>query len=490
MTKRRILVLADTPTCATGFAQVSRNVLRELYETGEFLIDMIGINYDGVFNRDEFMESYPYLNTLVPALKNGTSDVYGREYALRVLSGAVPELQPTWDIFFTIQDHFIIEAKSTSTGQSFAESIRQMQRNTLMSKYKENNFMWVGYYPVDGDLKQNWVDDAIAKTNFPVAYCEYGKQQILAHASKENDVESRLSVIRHGTNTTDFFPIEGEKRDKLREEYFGKLGITKDTYLIINVNRNQIRKDLLRTLLVYKEFKQKVPNAFLYLHCNAYNDQGGNLFDMAKAIGLNEKDFAVPKVFSEQHGVPIKVVNELFNCADAVLTTTLGEGWGLSITEAMATKTPVFAPNITSIPEILGTENGFDPETSRGITFEAGVTYSELVCYGAQDNERVRPITNVDDAVSKMLWAYENKDKVKEIVERAYQWASALTWKAENEKWMAVFREAIKVNDRLRKQGIGTVELGRNDMCPVCLTEGVTKKIKKCEKHREAYLVK
>jgi len=485
MKKRKILVLADSPTVPTGFGQVSRNVLKELHATGKYDIDMIGINYDGSFNREEFLNKYPYLNKLVPAHRPGTVDMYGREFAIQALAGKVRDLTPPWDIIFTIQDHFIIEAQSKDTGYGFAESIKQIQKNTLMKpEYRKNHFVWVGYFPVDGPLKPNWVNNAIAKADFPVAYCEFGKQEMLKHKSDTNQIEGRISVIKHGTNTTDFFPMKDAKRKELRKKYFGKL-IKEDTYLIINVNRNQMRKDLLRTLLTFREFKKRVPNAFLYLHCSAH-DVGGNIFDMARGIGLKTEDFGVPVNFNERFGVPIEQVNELYNCADAMLTTTLGEGWGLSITESMATKTPVFAPNITSVPEILNTPDGFKPETSRGFAFNAGKGLNDIVCFGAQDNEVIRPISDVEDAVEKLVWSYNHPKETQTIVERAYKWASELTWKSENKKWIEVFDQAIKINDQLRKQGPS--KLGRNDKCPICKEMDIDIKIKKCSKHKESLL--
>jgi glycosyltransferase involved in cell wall biosynthesis len=485
-------------------------VLSELHKTVKFIIDMIGINYDGSFNRQEFDEKYPYLNALVPAKRPNSGDMYGREYALSVLAGGSKELQPPYDILFTIQDHFIIEARSRDTGLGFAESLRQMQRNTLLSKFRGNNFVWVGYYPVDGMLKQNWVDNAIAKTNFPVAYCEFGRKEMLKHDSDQNKLKGRVEVIQHGTNTKDFYPVSNEKKYELKRHHFRAMyseGVMNDdTFLIINVNRNQIRKDLMRTLMVYKEFKKQVPNSFLYLHCNAYHDQGGNLFDIARNLGLTQKDFAVPKTFNPSVGVPIETVNELYNAADAVLTTTLGEGWGLSITEAMATKTPIFAPNITSVPDILNTHGGFDPKTARGFAFKSGSTPTEFVCFGQMDNEVIRPVSNVEDAVEKLMWFYKNRNKkvAKDIVERAYKWATETTWERENEKWVEIFERAIEVNDRMRAgefiEGVlskedkkaftvaNKTEVGRNDPCPLCLANGVTKKVKKCEEHRHIFI--
>jgi glycosyltransferase involved in cell wall biosynthesis len=499
--KRKILILADSPTAPTGFSTVSRNILSELHKTGRYEIDMVGINYQGQFNRKEFEEVYPYLNRLVPAKHPTSDDMYGREYVMQILEGRIREMSPPWDIFFTIQDHFILEARSAQSGIGFSEFIQKMQKNTLMSpEQRKYHFMWAGYFPVDGQMKQNWVDGCIAKCTYPVAYCDFGKDQILQFATEENGLEERLKIIRHGTNTKDFFP-QKEKKSELRKKYFKNL-VTDDDYLIININRNQVRKDLVRTLMTFKEFKKKVPKAFLYLHCNP-DDLGGNIFDIAKMIGLDAGEFAVPVSFNEHYGVPIETVNDLYACADAVITTTLGEGWGLSLTEAMATKTPILAPNITSIPEIFNTKNGFDFDEARGICFDAGKTLSETVCYGVHDNEVLRPISNVDDAVEKLVWVYEHPTKVQEIVERAYTWAKELTWENECKKWIDLFDEACRVNDLLREKGPVTgiagnglpvhasgekSKVGRNDPCPICADQGVKIKVKKCKKHSKHFI--
>jgi glycosyltransferase involved in cell wall biosynthesis len=404
--KRRVLVLADSPTCATGFATVTRNVLKNIYDTGRYEIDMIGINYTGTYSRDEFADKYYYLNKLVPAKHPASGDLYGREYALQVLEGRMSELQPPWDIFFTIHDLFILEAKSATSGWIFSEAIKKMQRNTLLSeKARKFHFSWVGYYPVDGKIKRDWVDNSIALCDYPVAYCNFGKREIMRFASKENRLSDRLSIIKHGTNTSDFYPKPNRKQ--LRKKYFKDL-IDDDTYLIINVNRNQIRKDMLRTFQVYKKFKQIVPNSFLYLHCKP-NDLGGNIFDIAKMIGLDEGDFAVPVNFSEHIGVPISTVNDLYNCADAVITTTLGEGWGLSITEAMATKTPVIMPSNTMLPEFITEELGWLSKSG---------TNPSLFTVVPIDNEIIRPLVDVDDMVKKMLDVYNNRDEAKVKVEK------------------------------------------------------------------------
>jgi len=45
--KIKVLAYCDSPTCATGFGTVSRNIFEGLYRTGRYDIDMFGINYWG-----------------------------------------------------------------------------------------------------------------------------------------------------------------------------------------------------------------------------------------------------------------------------------------------------------------------------------------------------------------------------------------------------------------------------------------------------------
>ena len=43
----QVLWYSDTPTCATGFGQVAKNLLKALHATGKYHFDVIGINHGG-----------------------------------------------------------------------------------------------------------------------------------------------------------------------------------------------------------------------------------------------------------------------------------------------------------------------------------------------------------------------------------------------------------------------------------------------------------
>lgn len=497
--KIRILALCDTPTGATGFSQVSKNIFQGLMKTGKYEIDIIGINFSG----DAYDKAiHPY--NIYPAMPQGYGDIYGRARFLNAINANEERygLKPGWDIVFTIQDPFIIEG--LGLGQPFAESLKTSKELWKRTVPPFLWFKWIAYFPVDSDLKENWVTRSIALPDLPVAYCDWGKEQILKFDRKQFEthiniavttdgekkrarlltpsIKERIEVIHHGVDMEVFKPLSEKEKKEFRAKFFK--GIVKpDTFLIINVSRNQPRKDLTRTLKVFSEFKKQVPNSHLYLHCKT-EDAGGSINEMARNFNLVVgKDYTTPLDFEAGLGYPVETVNKLYNIADLCMTTTLGEGWGFITTEAMATKTPIIAPNITSIIDIFNSKNykGSIEELNqinelRGIPVKAGSTTSEWVCLGIEDNERIRPLTNVDDMVKKMLWIKENPVKVSKMVERAYDWVLGNKWQNIVEQWDKLFQGQYKALQEERNIGEKFDKAGRNDPCPC----GSGVKFKKC----------
>jgi len=498
--KIRVLALCDSPTSATGFAQVSKNVLRGLAKTGRYHIDVIGINFMG----DAYDKNiHPY--EIYPAQPQGYQDMYGRGRMLNAMNGQEVRagLVPPWDIIFTIQDPFIIEGLGVNF--PFGEQLKVAKELWKRTVGPENWFTWIGYFPVDAQLKENWVTRSIMLPDFPVAYCDWGKEQILQFDREKfettfdfsltdkglkkkarlftDSLKDRISVIPHGIDLDVFHPLPEEEVKQFRKEFF-KDYIKEDTYLIVNVSRNQPRKDIARTMAAFSTFKHMVPNSHLYLHCKE-DDIGGSINETGRAFGLvGGRDYSIPKGFNAGLGYSVDAVNKIYNAADLCITTTLGEGWGFITTEAMATKTPIIAPNITSIIDIFNTRGlacdiqELEKEDSplRGIPVKAGSTSSEWICMGLEDNERVRPLTNVDDLVEKMYWAYANPEKVKRIVERGYEWVRTLSWDNITRQWDEIFSKAHAYLQEMRRMGYAIDTAGRNDPCPC----GSGKKFKHC----------
>jgi len=400
-TQKKIKVLAycDAPTCATGFGTVSRNILTGLYNTGRYDIDILGINYWGD------PHNFPF--RIWPTGVNAEKDPYGRKKSFGMLQ------QMDYDILFFLQDTFILD---------FLPELHKQ----LRSKGKE--FRSICYYPVDGTPKASWLHNVDA-CDYLVAYSEFGKAESLAAVP---ELKEPL-VIPHGANTKDFYIAN--KKDKLafRAQFFGSQA---DKFIFTNVNRNQQRKDIPRTIAAFAEFHKQVPESLLYLHM-ARKDQGWDLPEIITQYGLNTStDVIFPENFGPNRGYPLQIVNMIYNVSDCILSTTLGEGWGLSWIEAMATKTPVIMPANTALVENITEERGWPVNSG---------TNPSLYTVVPNDNEIVRPLVDVDDMVAKMLEIYNNREEAKRRAENAYNWVTTqMDWgTGVVPKWVEVFDAAV-----------------------------------------------
>ena len=127
-------------------------------------------------------------------------------------------------------------------------------------------------------------------------------------------------------------------------------------------------------------------------------------------------------------------MNSLYNVADLVISSTLGEGWGLSCTEAMQCKTPVLFPRNTSLLEMIGADE------ERGYFCDSGEDEDHYICLGPMDNHLIRPVINVKDMASRMEHIYNHYDEAKEKAEVAYAWVPS--WGDLLPKWLSVFERA------------------------------------------------
>lgn len=401
--------------CSTGFATVMSNIMRGLNDTGLYDLTVLGINYNGdPIDHTRFPgEVWPARNANMDVSHPTYGDFYGRQRLLD-LAG-----RGDFDILFLLQDTFILQ----EVLPGLIETQEQLKKMPGAKAFKI-----IYYFPIDAQPKPEWVTEVVAKVDYPVVYTKYGNEEV-----KLYDPKLDVPHIYHGTNLDDFFYVDDRDLIKqFRSKYFGE--VADDRFLIMNVNRNQPRKDIVRSLMITAELKRRGRNPLLYLHMQ-HSDVGGNIFVMAEQLGLENKEDILlpsPKVFNANGGLPITTLNLLYNSADCLLTTTLGEGWGLSVTEAMATKTPVVAPDNTSLTEMLADR--------RGILVPSGDTPSSYIVM-LNDLERIRPLMNVERAADELEKLMDGTADID--IEGAYDWARNYSWTniVEND-WLPIFEQA------------------------------------------------
>lgn len=423
--------------CQSGFATVAENILRHLIDSGRFDITVLAINYHG---EPYDMAKWPV--KVIPAVWFAKqhieqyNDVNGRQRLLDQLGTG------EFDILFTLQDPTVIEAISDPI----------LETRKMLLKNGTKPFKWIWYYPCEGTMREQWVK-TIAKCDVPVAFSNYGKIEF-----KKNNSILEPEVIYHGTDIETFHPLPLAEKRQAKELIMG--GALKGKYVITNVNQNQWRKDLPRTLRVFKEFQKLVPNSVLYLH-TLYNRNGHDLVRMALDLGLEiQKDVIFPLNMGEE-GYLVEAMNAIYNVSDVVISTTHGEGWGLSCTEAMACKVPVVMPDNTSLSEICD---------GRGIKAHMS---GDMVNYGGDDLNIWRPTVNIESMVNKMKELHDMPRGALKMADVAYDWVTELTWKKiVEDKWLPLLEKTYASIPGK----IDLSQIGRNDPC-IC---GSGKKFKKC----------
>ena len=407
--KIKVLAYCDAPTCATGFGTVSRNIFEGLYNTGRYDIDVLGINYWGD------PHDMPY--RIWPTGTNQQKDPYGRQKVLSM----IPQME--FDVLFFLQDSFIMNF--------IPKLIPHLHKN------RQTPFKSILYYPIDSVLKKGWGKN-IDPADYLVAYSEFGRQESLKSLPHRSDIQ----VVPHGVDPREYFPADRDKVEEFKNQYFGPY---KDYFIISNVNRNQQRKDVPRTIMAFKEFRKIVPESILYLHM-AIKDQGWDLESVCTEMGLDiSKDVIFPKNFGPNQGYPREILNLLYNASDVIISTTLGEGFGLAWMEAMAAKVPIIMPANTMLPEYITEETGYLCKSGNKPSLWTVIQH---------DNEVMRPLTDTEDLVKTLLEVYNNRDEAKRRAENGYKWITTeMDWQKNiAPMWVKIFDKAYQDTQQTSKE--------------------------------------
>jgi len=154
-----------------------------------------------------------------------------------------------------------------------------------------------------------------------------------------------IDYVPHGMNTKYFYPIT--KPNTEFESFKNNMGIDNKDFVLFFNSRNIGRKKIPDTLLAWKYFLDRLPKSkadkcVFILHTELSSQAGTDLLEVTNMIfGEN-----TPYVKFSTQKLSVSQLNYLYNVADAQILLTSNEGWGLSLTEALLTGTPIIA-NVT-----------------------------------------------------------------------------------------------------------------------------------------------
>ena len=182
------------------------------------------------------------------------------------------------------------------------------------------------------------------------------------------------------------------------------------------------------------EWPPELPKPLLYLHMMPKDPLGWDLRRLLSQSGMTENiDY---KFSNGDHNgqVSIKQLNELYNCIDIYLSTAVGGGWELTVTEAMACLVPCILPAHSSLYELAGGgTKAYLLDEFVPISMPSDSIYRHM-CHFEQVSEMIL------DVAKKI---YDFDDDLERKKKSAYNWVNSLSWDNIYKKWDDIFNEAF-----------------------------------------------
>lgn len=211
------------------------------------------------------------------------------------------------------------------------------------------------YCPIEGDnLQPLWRQ--LWQVIQPVAMSDYGARVIGEHIGRE------VPRIYHGVDSDTFHPatpgnplhVQGttlRSKDDCKELF----GVTPDRKVLFRADRNAKRKRYDLLLRAFGEIAAADESVDLVLHCLPHDAEG---IDLRQEIMRLPEDIAPRVKFTNMHdtfrGLDDEGLCALYNAADIYVSTTGGEGFGLTLAESIASGTPVVTTGWAAEVEVVG----------------------------------------------------------------------------------------------------------------------------------------
>jgi len=380
------LFISDGVT-PTGFSRVAHGIIGNLPD--DWHIDHIAINYRG--------DPHKYKHNIYPASLGG--DLWGFNRIKEFINNE-------YNFVFILNDIWVI-SEYLRVFKDLEETVDGYITPPIIT-----------YFPVDGtDFSEQWFHNFdLVKT--AVVYTEFGRK-----VCSEVMPNIEFEIIPHGTDLEVFYPL-GDKLE-VRKQYFDKNPELWESFIVLNVNRNQPRKRIDVALEGFAEFVQDKPENVKYYHHAGIKDSGWDVLSLGTKLGIQHRIILTNTVKGNQK-VTLPELNMIYNCADVGINTSTGEGWGLCSTEGAACGIPQIVPNHSACTElfedvgILTPVNQYlwSPETlvKGGLVHPADVAESLEILY---QNKELREILG--------------RESYKKFTSKEY------VWKDIAKKWQKIF---------------------------------------------------
>lgn len=390
---KKLLFVGDA-ACPSGFARATHGILDEIML--EYDVTVLGINYRG--------DPHEYAYPIYAAAPGGDGFGVGR------LIWMCDKVQPNVVVL-------------QNDGWNIQPYVRMLKR---FAEYKDIPI--VVAVAVDG---KNFDVDWLRDVNHVIFWTQFALNE-----ARLAGYTGLATVISLGVDRSLYF-----KEDRVGARRQLTLPAFLDSaFLVGNINRNQPRKRWDLTVKYFAEWitTNKIDDAWLYLHTAPTGDVGFHVERLMKYYGVLDKLILHrPHMF---YGVSDDEMRATYNAFDVAITTTQGEGFGLTALEAMACGVPVIAPDWSALGDWAKNAAFLVPCTSTAATI--GITAASAVIGGVPD----------ESAFIKALNELYTSQGAREVYS---QWSFArasspdMQWRTIGQQWSSVLAEVCAPREAL-----------------------------------------
>jgi glycosyltransferase involved in cell wall biosynthesis len=395
MKKLKILLHGDYFLQHSGYARILKDIIPNFIKKGHE-VRQVALKYDGLTTKNEI---FCYPTTGVGA---------GGHFAPEVLRRAILDFEP--DIVFSLGDYFSLPPIVPVISKPYKKPFK---------------FVFYGFSdgePLDRDstYASTWVHHHIFPSNFGKKTLEKSLQ-VYFNNYKKVDGE----IVYPAVDTKVFHKLDD--LEGLRNKY--KL---EGKFVVLFLSRNQYRKNLPVLMEAVSKLKKIIPHILLLIHSIPTVDitgrpEGYDLPSIVKYLDIEDK---IATVTTKNNAlVPQDIINKLYNLADITCVPTMGEGFGLFLTESMATGTPNISTDCSSVSELLTDGRGILIKPSANI-FNGGITKHSVV--------------SADDVAHAIFTIYNDKKLRESCIKNGEEFIKELTPEKVSDKLLDIFNKVIK----------------------------------------------
>jgi glycosyltransferase involved in cell wall biosynthesis len=319
----RILLIGDSPYLHTGIARIVRNIAHGLKSEGhEVILGCWGWDLK-MYPKDE-NSRWKYIDKETNEEFDAFPVMKKSEEQLKIVYSLLDELK--CDILFTLGDYW------------------DFLGFDMLKPKLDYSFKWLAYLTIESTPISEAYSELISQIDVLMSPSEFGKGVI------EDFVDKECHYVPFGIDHDSFYKLDDKTIKKER-----KKRDLKDKVRFINVCKNIHRKNIPAFMQALKLAHERCDRIVGYLHTDTaqYNTNQVHIANMIKRLGIEDILEVPSKDLTMNIGYDDCDLNIEYNCSDAVVLTSVAEGFGLPLVEGQACGLYPMATDCSAMSELL-----------------------------------------------------------------------------------------------------------------------------------------